>query len=145
MAEAALQVLMEMLRAATASAAESARASAEAARLGQRSADVRLLEKPKKFAPSTRDEEQQKWAEWKADFKNYIICVQPEYAAELAHVEGTRAIEEEVEDMDEPVASRCVLLYGLLAQLVGGRPTGTVGAGAPGGPPRATGLAGADQ
>jgi len=121
MAEAALQVLVEMLRAATASAAESARASAEAARLGQRSADVRLLEKPKKLAPSTRDEEQQKWAEWKADFKNYIICVQPEYAAELAHVEGTRAIEEEVEDMDEPVASRCVLLYGLLAQLVGGR------------------------
>ena len=112
---------METVRDAAASAAEAARASVEAARLGQRSADARLLEKPKRFAPTTRDEEQQRWVEWKSDFKNYLTCLQPEFGTELAQVEASRTVEDDLDVLEEAVAARCVLLYGLLAQLVGGR------------------------
>ena len=95
--------------------------SARAVEMAEPKDLLRILAKPNVFKPETRQEEVDRWPDFKFQLQNLLVAMDPAYADELEEVEARGAGEIDVGRMEANTLARSRRLYTLLGSYVKGR------------------------
>ena len=95
--------------------------SARAVEIAEPKDLLRILAKPDVFKPETRQEEVDRWPDFKFQLQNLLVAMDPAYADELEEVEARGAGEIDVGRMEANTLARSRRLYTLLGSYVKGR------------------------